>query len=271
VERILGVLRWAVAEMDRRYKLLEVFHCRNIDSFNRRVARHPSAANPDARPLPRMVLLIDELADLMMSAPEDTEHNLVRLAQMARAVGIHLVVATQRPGVEVITGLIKANFPARISFTVASSIDSRVILDTGGAETLLGRGDMLFLPPDASGPQRVQGVMVTDAEVEKIIGFWQRTRPPEAAPEPAPWDQMIADQEVAADRDDLVERAIQLVRQEQRCSASMLQRKLRVGFPRAARLVEELEELGVVAPASGGRERDVLLPPEEEPPDDDEI
>ncbi len=264
VERILGVLAWAVAEMDRRYKLLETYHSRNIEAFNRRMARHSASTNPDLQPLPRLVLLIDELADLMMSAPEQTEHNLVRLAQMARAVGIHLVVATQRPGVEVITGLIKANFPARISFTVASSIDSRVILDTVGAETLLGRGDMLFLPPDASGPQRVQGVMVTDAEVEKIITFWQKSRPAPAQAEPAPWDVMIAEQQVSADRDDLVERAIALVRREQRCSASMLQRRLRVGFPRAARLVEELEEMGVVASASGGREREVLLPPEDD-------
>ena len=147
LERILGVLRWTVAEMDRRYKLLEASHSRNLDSYNRKVRRRKGEA-----PLPRIVVMIDELADLMMSAPDQTEHNLVRLAQMARATGIHLVVATQRPSTDVVTGLIKANFPARISFAVASSVDSRVILDTTGAESLLGHGDMLFLPPEASGP-----------------------------------------------------------------------------------------------------------------------
>ena len=152
VERILAVLRWTVAEMDRRYKVLEASHSRNLDSYNRKARRRKGV-----EPLPHIVVMIDELADLMMSAPDQTEHNLVRLAQMARATGIHLVVATQRPGTDVVTGLIKANFPARISFAVASSIDSRVILDTGGAESLLGRGDMLFLPPDASGPHAPAG------------------------------------------------------------------------------------------------------------------
>ncbi len=253
-ERIQAVLRWVVVEMDRRYKVLEASHVRNIDTYNRKAQRHKGGL-----PMPRVVVLIDELADLMMSAPEETEHNLVRLAQMARAVGIHLVVATQRPGVDVVTGLIKANFPARISFAVASSVDSRVILDSVGAEGLLGRGDMLFLPPDASGPQRVQGVMVSDAEVDKVITFWQTNRPAPAAPDPSPWEAMLAEEQTLPDRDDLVERAIKIVRQEQRASASMLQRRLRIGYPRAARLIDELEELGAIAPASGGREREVLL------------
>jgi S-DNA-T family DNA segregation ATPase FtsK/SpoIIIE len=263
VERILAVLRWTVAEMDRRYKVLEATHSRNIDSYNRKVRRRKGEMT-----MPRIVVMIDELADLMMSAPDQTEHNLVRLAQMARATGIHLVVATQRPGVEVVTGLIKANFPARMSFMVASSVDSRVILDTVGAEALLGRGDMLFLPPDASGPQRLQGVMVSDQEVERVITFWQKNLPPSGQAEPSPWEQMLAQEEVLADRDGLVERAIEIVRQEQRASASMLQRRLRIGYPRAARLVDELEELGVIGPAvGGGREREVLI--ERDEPGDD--
>lgn len=259
VERILAVLRWVVAEMDRRYKVLEATHSRNLDSYNRKAGRRKGID-----PLPQIVVLIDELADLMMSAPDQTEHNLVRLAQMARATGIHLVVATQRPGVEVVTGLIKANFPARISFAVASSMDSRVILDTGGAESLLGRGDMLFLPPDASGPQRLQGVMVSDQEVERVITFWQKSLPASEEPEPSPWEEMLAQEEILADRDGLVERAIEIVRQERRASASMLQRRLRIGYPRAARLVDELEELGVIGPAvGGGREREVLIDAED--------
>jgi S-DNA-T family DNA segregation ATPase FtsK/SpoIIIE len=259
VERILAVLRWVAAEMDRRYKVLEASHSRNLDSYNRKAGRRKGMDT-----LPHIVVLIDELADLMMSAPDQTEHNLVRLAQMARATGIHLVVATQRPGVEVVTGLIKANFPARISFAVASSVDSRVILDTAGAESLLGHGDMLFLPPDASGPQRLQGVMVSDAEVEKVISFWQKRLPPAEAPQPSPWEEMLAQEEILADRDGLVEQAIEIVRQERRASASMLQRRLRIGYPRAARLVDELEELGVIGPAvGGGREREVLIEPEE--------
>lgn len=259
LERILAVLRWTVTEMDQRYKILEASRSRNLDSYNRKARRRKGE-----KPLPHVVVLIDELADLMMSAPEQTEHNLVRLAQMARATGIHLVVATQRPGVDVVTGLIKANFPARISFAVASSIDSRVILDVTGAETLLGRGDMLYMPPEASGPQRLQGVMVSDPEVERVITFWQKAvSQPEA--EPPPWEELIAQEEVLADRDSLLEQAIEIVRQSQRASASMLQRRLRVGYPRAARLVDELEELGIIGPAvGGGREREVLIEKNEE-------
>ena len=258
LERILGVLRWTVAEMDRRYRLLEEMHARHLESYNRKVRRRKGG-----EPLPRIVVMIDELADLMMSAPDQTEPALVRLAQLARATGIHLVVATQRPSTDVVTGLIKANFPARLSFAVASSVDSRVILDSSGAESLLGHGDMLFLPPEASGPLRSQGVMVTDQEVERVINFWQRSHPPQDTP-PAPWEAMLAVEEVMADRDDLVEKAIELVRTTRRCSASLLQRRLKIGYPRAARLVDELEEMGVVGPSQGGgRERDVLLDPED--------
>jgi DNA segregation ATPase FtsK/SpoIIIE, S-DNA-T family len=259
LERILGVLRWTVAEMDQRYKLLEATRSRNIDSYNKKIRRRKGE-----NPLPHIVVMIDELADLMMSAPDQTEHTLVRLAQMARATGIHLVVATQRPSTDVVTGLIKANFPARISFSVASSIDSRVILDTVGAESLLGKGDMLFLPPEAGSPIRAQGAIVTDQEVEKVINFWRKEHPVEAA-EPPPWEEMLEQEAMVSEKDDLVLKAIDIIRETQRASASMLQRRLRIGYPRAARLIDELEELGVVGPANGaGREREVLIGPDEE-------
>ena len=259
LERILGVLRWTVVEMDRRYKLLESTHSRNIDTFNRKIHRRKGE-----EPLPHIVVMIDELADLMISAPEQTEPALVRLAQMARATGIHLVVATQRPSTDVVTGLIKANFPARISFAVASSVDSRVILDITGAESLLGRGDMLFLPPEAGSPIRAQGVMVTDQEIERIINFWQKTHSQEEAETP-PWEAQLEEDALFSDKDNLIEKAIAVVRETQRASASLLQRRLRIGYPRAARLIDELEDLGVVGPSVGaGREREVLIEPEEE-------
>jgi len=259
LERILGVLRWTVAEMDRRYRLLEVSRSRNLDTYNRKARRRKSE-----EPLPRIVVLIDELADLMMSAPEQTEPALVRLAQLARATGIHLVVATQRPSTDVVTGLIKANFPARISFSVASSVDSRVILDSAGAESLLGHGDMLFLPPEAAGPIRSQGVMVSDQEVERVITFWQKAIPQDQSESP-PWEEMLKEEAVLADRDDLIEQAIEIVRETQRASASLLQRRLRIGYPRAARLVDELEEMGIIGPSQGGgRERDVLIAKDED-------
>jgi DNA segregation ATPase FtsK/SpoIIIE, S-DNA-T family len=259
LERILGVLRWTVAEMDRRYKLLEAMHARHIDSYNRKIRRRK-----DGEILPRIVVMIDELADLMMSAPDQTEPALVRLAQLARATGIHLVVATQRPSTDVVTGLIKANFPARIAFAVASSVDSRVILDTSGAESLLGHGDMLFLPPEASAPIRSQGVMVTDQEVEKVITFWQSAQS-KGEKEAPPWEEMLAEEEVLADRDELVKKAIALVQETKRASASLLQRRLKIGYPRAARLMDELEELGIIGPsARGGREREVLVDGDDE-------
>lgn len=259
LERILTVLRWTVAEMDRRYKLLEASHSRNLDTYNRKIRRRKGE-----EPLPHIVVMIDELADLMMSAPEQTEPTLVRLAQMARATGIHLVVATQRPSTDVVTGLIKANFPARMSFAVASSIDSRVILDTAGAESLLGRGDLLFLPPEAGSPIRAQGAMVTDQEIERVITFWQKAHAQQEQEEP-PWERMLEEEALLSDKDDLIERAIAVVRESRRASASLLQRRLRIGYPRAARLIDELEELGIIGPAlGGGREREVLAGPEEE-------
>jgi S-DNA-T family DNA segregation ATPase FtsK/SpoIIIE len=188
---------------------------------------------------------------------------LIRLAQLARATGIHLVVATQRPSTDVVTGLIKANFPARISFAVASSVDSRVILDTGGAESLLGHGDMLFMPPEVAAPLRVQGVMVSDAEVDKLILYWQTVHPPEVDA-PPPWEELLKEDASMSDRDELVNKAIALLRGATHTSTSMLQRRMRIGYPRAARLIDELEEMGVVGPAqTGGREREVFLDNEE--------
>ena len=258
IERIMGVLRWVVVEMEHRYRLLEGAKARDLDSYHRKLARRG-----DTTSLPRIVVIIDELADLMMSAPDQTEHNLVRLAQMARATGIHLVVATQRPSTDVVTGLIKANFPARLAFAVTSGTDSRVILDTSGAETLLGRGDMLFLNPEVGNPMRAQGVMVSDQEIEKLITHWQKVSdlPLDDVP---PWDKLL--QEPAESSDDaLITEAVSLVQETQRASASLLQRRLRIGYPRAARLLDQLEEMGIVGPSQGGgRERDVLIDPEDE-------
>jgi S-DNA-T family DNA segregation ATPase FtsK/SpoIIIE len=258
IDRIMGVLRWVVVEMEHRYRLLEGAKARDLDSYNHKLARRG-----DGTGLPRIVIIIDELADLMMSAPDQTEHNLVRLAQMARATGIHLVVATQRPSTDVVTGLIKANFPARLAFAVASGIDSRVILDANGAETLLGRGDMLFLNPEVGNPLRAQGVAVTDQEIEKIITHWQKVSEVPLNDEP-PWEKLL--QEPAEDGDDaLIEEAVSLIRESQRASASLLQRRLRIGYPRAARLLDQLEEMGIVGPSQGGgRERDVLVDPEDD-------
>ncbi len=261
IERILGVLRWATSEMDFRYKLLEKARARNIDSYNRKMIRQKKPK------LPKIVILIDELADLMMTAPDQTEHALVRLAQKARAIGIHLVVATQRPSTDVVTGLIKANFPTRISFTVASSIDSRVILDTSGAETLLGKGDMLFLHPEIGLPLRAQGVLVNDRELKRVIRWWKKSAKDQGETVPAryddsespPWEEKIGQDELDED-ESLIQEAIELIKEEGRVSASYLQRQLHVGYPRAARLVDQLEEMGIIGPSQGGgRERNILI------------
>ena len=256
VDRILGVLRWVVVEMEHRYRLLESAKSRDLETYNRHLRKKNES------PLPRIVVLIDELADLMMSAPDQTEHNLVRLAQMARATGIHLIVATQRPSTDVVTGLIKANFPARLAFAVASGVDSRVILDTTGADSLLGRGDMLFLNPEVGNPIRAQGVYVTDMEIERVIAHWQKNV--DASTDAAPWEKLLVEPEENED-EGLIEQAVSIVRSSQRASASLLQRRLRSGYPRAARLLDQLEEMGVVGPSlGGGKERDVLVSPDDE-------
>lgn len=261
IERILAVLRWATAEMDHRYKLLEKVKARDIVSYNTKVGRTNQPT------LPRVVIMIDELADLMMTAPDQTEHALVRLAQKSRAVGIHLVVATQRPSTDVVTGVIKANFPTRIAFTVASSIDSRVILDTSGAETLLGKGDMLYLHPEIGTPIRSQGVMVTDKELDHVVKWWQATvieNPKQEETKLPPWEENISFEGENGD-DGLIDKAIEILRKDGRASASYLQRQLRIGYPRAARLIDQLEEKGVIGPSQGGgKEREILLGEESE-------
>ncbi len=252
LERIQGVLRWVINEMDQRYKLFAEVHARDLDAYNRKMEKQQDDT------LPRIVVIIDELADLMMNAPTQTEPALVRLAQLARATGIHLIVATQRPSTDVVTGLIKANFPARIAFAVASNTDSRVILDTPGAENLLGRGDMLFLDPEAGSPTRAQGVMVSDEEIDLVLQHWQKeiTQPMENA---APWEQVLEEQ-AETGGDELIHQAIEVIKQTRKASASMLQRRLRIGYPRAASLIDELEDMGIVGPPLGGsREREVYI------------
>lgn len=251
MDRVQGVLKWVISEMDQRYKQFAEVHARDLDAYNRRLEKRGDL------PLPRIVLIIDELADLMMTAATQTEPAIVRLAQLARATGIHLIVATQRPSTDVVTGLIKANFPARISFAVTSNTDSRVILDTPGAENLLGHGDMLFLNPEAGTPIRAQGVFVSDDEIDKIIEHWQKELP-EKLENGSPWERILEEEDEGGD--ELVQQAIEIIKQSGKVSASLLQRRLRIGYPRAASLIDELEDMGIVGPAAGpGREREVLI------------
>jgi DNA segregation ATPase FtsK/SpoIIIE, S-DNA-T family len=355
MDRVIATLQWALREMDARYKMFAELGARNITDFNKKVKNHKKLER-----LPYVVIIIDELADLMMLAPEDTERAVTRLAQMARATGLHMIIATQRPSVDVVTGLIKANFPARIAFAVASSTDSRVILDTTGAERLLGQGDMLFQSPDAASPVRLQGCFVSDGELDRLIQYWKAARrynliaaqennpprdplapvtqnpvlarqaqqPPETAdsaptpqpppvrPKPAatpptsnmtpapanppahssqpagaaqpttslppsgsesggmaqkPLIKALEEAEEAAANtadydDDLMPEAIELVRKLQKASTSLLQRRFRIGYTRAARLIDAMEMQGIIGPATGtSKARDVLLPvPEEE-------
>ena len=255
-EKILSALKWAMAEMDRRYKLFQQVGVRNIQGYNEMSG---------FQALPYILIFIDELADLMMFAPVEVEDAITRLAQLARATGIHLVIATQRPSVDVITGLMKANIPSRIAFNVSSMIDSRVIIDGPGAEKLLGRGDMLFLPPDASKPQRIQGVLVTDPEVFNLVQYLKSLG---IAPH---YTEEITKMPIGKvgrggssgggneDRDGLFEEAVRTVCQYDRASASLLQRRLKVGYARAARIIDELEAGGVIGPGDGSKPRDVLV------------
>jgi S-DNA-T family DNA segregation ATPase FtsK/SpoIIIE len=248
LERIGRVLYWATQEMNLRYKKFAASSARHLDDYNKKA--------PAQERLPRIVILIDELADLMLSSPDETERTITRLAQMARATGIHLVMATQRPSVDVVTGLIKANFPARISFAVTSQVDSRVILDQPGAETLLGQGDMLYMAPDSSKLVRVQGCFVSDEEIQRLLDYWHEQTPPQEQGEAPPWDLAV----VAPEQDVLLEEAIALVRQTGAASASFLQRRMRIGYPRASRLIDQMEEMGIIGPPeTGGRRRKVLL------------
>jgi S-DNA-T family DNA segregation ATPase FtsK/SpoIIIE len=259
LERVTRVLLWVAHEMDERYKRFSSLGARNLDDYNEMVLQR----QPEKR-LPRIVVLVDELADLMMLAPEQTERTICRIAQMARATGIHLVLATQRPSTDVVTGLIKANFPARISFATASQVDSRVILDIPGAEDLLGNGDMLYLPSDATHPVRIQGCYVDELEIKRIVDAWKRQTP--GWPSQAPWESMLrgsADDggvdELDEEEEELLEQAIRLVRRRNTITTSYLQRRLHVGYPRAARLMEQLEDMGLVGPQkSAGRPRRVI-------------
>ncbi len=288
VDKAAGVLLWAVKEMERRYTLFSKANARDLPRYNAFLEKNGE------KPLPTIVVIVDEMADLMMAAPEEVEKHICRLAQMARAVGIHLIIATQRPSVDVITGLIKANFPSRIAFAVTSQIDSRVILDIPGAERLLGRGDMLFMAPDASKLERIQGTLVTDEEIGKLVRYWRnintldgfrsaapatldlpgasivteatakRSEPGALASPSAtmpmsqpPLFEQIEQLRAAEARDELFYVAVNIVREHGRGSVNLLQRKLRIGYTRAARLVEQLHEAGVLGPDLGaGRGRE---------------
>jgi S-DNA-T family DNA segregation ATPase FtsK/SpoIIIE len=292
--------------MDERYRSFAMAGSRNITDYNGRVER---GQIKDGKKLPYLVVIVDELADLMMLAPDETERVITRLAQMARATGIHIILSTQRPSVDVVTGLIKANFPARIAFAVATGVDSRVILDQPGAEKLLGRGDMLFQAPDAPMPLRMQGIYVSDKEIQKIVDYWRDqaskagytggqalltfagpgvgapTGPRQSAesfsPRPAtqPQKPMFDDEDADGDgMDDMFDEAVELVRDMEKASLSLLQRHLRIGYTRAARLIDLMEERGVIGPSTGGSKPRVVLGPDGKPlsevsddEDDDEL
>jgi DNA segregation ATPase FtsK/SpoIIIE, S-DNA-T family len=285
LERVVGTLQWAMREMDNRYQRFAAMGARNILDYNSK------APQKGEEKLPYIVIVIDELADLMMMSPEDTERGITRLAQMARATGIHMVIATQRPSVDVVTGLIKANFPARIAFAVASSTDSRVILDSTGAERLLGQGDMLFQSPDAAAPVRMQGCFVSDRELERIIDYWRGARrqqlisrqseapadgevemvagpdvveAPEAPVQQPLWEELRAEVQDAEPADELLPEAVALVRKLGKASTSLLQRRFRIGYTRAARLMDIMEEQGIIGPPTGTSKARELLPASDE-------
>ena len=287
LERIVSVLKWVTREMDERYRKFSTAAARNIEDYNKHLPQ-------TEEPMPYIVVIIDELADLMMMAPDDTERVITRIAALARATGIHLVIATQRPSVDVVTGLIKANFPARIAFAVAGNTDSRVILDQPGAERLLGKGDMLYMSGDAPAPVRLQGVYVSDNEIGNITHFWRsqmtdadmiaasrpiggsveeagrsdggvilRNSAATARPHEAFWDDddddAEDDDEIGDGEDEMYEQAVEMVRRLNKASVSLLQRRLRIGYTRAARLIDTMEERGVIGPpVDGAKPREVL-------------
>jgi S-DNA-T family DNA segregation ATPase FtsK/SpoIIIE len=262
VKKATKALQWAVEEMERRYSLMAESNSRNIESYNRKVAEAERSQNDEEprKPMPYLVIIIDELADLMMVASRDVEESITRLAQMARAAGIHLILATQRPSVDVITGLIKANIPTRISFQVSSKIDSRTILDAPGAETLLGSGDMLFLPPGTAKLQRIHGAFISDREVQRITQFWREQANKVGWEE----DHIDLSEDVASNKideseiDEKYEEAVKIVLETRQASISMLQRRLRVGYNRAARMIELMEKQGIVGPSDGIKPREVI-------------
>ncbi|MCA9860137.1 MAG: DNA translocase FtsK [Thermomicrobiales bacterium] len=257
MDKVVGALRLVVNEMQRRYDLFSKTGVRNLDGYRMKVSDEPNAEK-----IPYLVVILDELADLMLTSPMDVEGLIQRLTQMGRAAGIHLILATQRPSVDVITGIIKANVPARIAFAVSSQTDSRVILDMPGAERLLGRGDMLYLPPDAAKPVRIQGAFVEDNDVHYIVEHWHAVTPiPQYAEE---WLNLPSSSgfdgggDGGYEEDPLMEKALAVVREQGVASASMLQRRLRIGYNRAARLIEQMEDDGIIGPADGIKGRPVL-------------
>jgi S-DNA-T family DNA segregation ATPase FtsK/SpoIIIE len=275
-----NALSWCVAEMDRRYRLMSALGVRNLAGYNQKIrdaaaagrkVPNPFSLTPDApeplEPLPMIVVIIDELADLMMVAGKKIEELIARLAQKARAAGIHLILATQRPSVDVITGLIKANIPTRVAFQVSSKIDSRTVLDQMGAEALLGHGDMLFLPPGSGYPQRVHGAFVSDQEVHRVVEYLKQFGEPDyedavlAGPASAEEAGEIAPADADAEADPLYDEAVAFVIRTRKASISSVQRQLRVGYNRAARLVEQMETAGILSAMSSNGSRDVLAPP----------
>jgi S-DNA-T family DNA segregation ATPase FtsK/SpoIIIE len=274
--------------MDERYRSFAMAGARNIADFNSRIDK---GQIKDARRLPFIIVIVDELADLMMLAPDETERVVTRLAQMARATGIHIIISTQRPSVDVVTGLIKANFPARIAFAVATGVDSRVILDMPGAERLLGRGDMLFQAPDAPMPLRMQGVFVSDKEIQKIVDYWRRQAAEMGYADPQALTiggsgsassgislsggmpvssgsiqkPLFAEDGEDGDVDDMFDEAVELVRGMEKASISLLQRHLRIGYTRAARLIDLMEQRGVIGPHAGGSKPRSVLGPDGRP------
>jgi S-DNA-T family DNA segregation ATPase FtsK/SpoIIIE len=279
-KKVLLALRWLIEEMERRYKMFARVGVRNIISFNARPKKKTAAEiggapaqdsgeiavpreeeTPIPEKIPYVVVVIDELADLMQTAPADVESAIARITQMARAAGIHLIVATQTPRADVITGVIKANIPSRIAFQVASKIDSRVILDENGADRLLGQGDMLYLPPSASRLIRAQGVLVTDDEIRRIVEFVSAQGRP--AFDPSMHEKLeaasSATEEVSEEDEELVEKCLEIIRQEKRASTSLLQRRLRLGYTRAARIVDILEQRGILGPGEGAKPREILV------------
>ena len=253
VKQAALALRWAVREMEGRYQQLARAGARHLAAYNQMAARGQVEG-----PLPYLVVVIDELADLMMAAPAEVEDSICRLAQMARAAGIHLVIATQRPSTDVITGLIKANIPSRLAFAVSSQVDSRTILDTGGAERLLGRGDMLYHPLGEPKPLRAQGCLVTERDIEQVVRFWKDQGRPQYAPDI--FEEPGEDPEAVDGEDSLYEEAVRLVTQAGQASVSLLQRRFRIGYARAARLIDLMEQRGVVGPYQGSKPREVLAP-----------
>jgi S-DNA-T family DNA segregation ATPase FtsK/SpoIIIE len=262
MKKATNALFWAVREMERRYILLSENRVRNIRQYNRKAkkanAENPADIETQKEILPYIVIIIDELADLMMVASRDVEVGLTRLAQMARAAGIHLIVATQRPSVDVLTGIIKANFPTRLSFQVSSKTDSRTIIDSNGAEALLGNGDMLFLPPGTAKLERIHGAYISEDEISKIIEFLKEQQAPEYDHEILEAPEKEDANSGEKDYDERYDDAVALVTKAGQASISMVQRHLRIGYNRAARIIEMMESEGVVGPSDGVKAREVL-------------